>query len=385
MRVAFVSTIFGYPWGGPDKRWTLTARACLERGDAVFLGVSPVTSVHPLVEELVQNGAVLYRRPSSADYRGRINAILRKTLILCGGNIEGALIKFRPDVVFLLLGGTFDALNETHLISFLQKSKIPYAVSCSLTRGDEIFSEAQKDYLQRFFAGAAATLFMSSGNLELAERQLGANIPRTSLIQNPLLMSTPGAQPWPKPTRNLQMGFVGRIDMEHKGLDLFIEAVARVNATHPVDFHLTGRNERPTEFDRLVKGLGLENRIFLHEQVEASSLPETYGRAEIVILSSRWEGCASTMLEAMMAGRPLLVTPVGGVADWLTDGVNAFVAEDVSAKALEKALYRVHSARAQLPQMGEAARNAFESRRDRDPVGTLMEILDRASAKNCTI
>jgi hypothetical protein len=54
MRIPFVSTILGYPWGGGDKRWTLCAKTCLDRGDAVFLGISPLTADHPLVSDLVE-------------------------------------------------------------------------------------------------------------------------------------------------------------------------------------------------------------------------------------------------------------------------------------------------------------------------------------------
>ena len=77
-----------------------------------------------------------------------------------------------------------------------------------------------------------------------------------------------------------------------------------------------------------------------------------------------------------MCGRPQLVTPVGGVPDWLTDGVNAFIAEDVSARSIEVALERALAQRQRWPEMGLAARQAFEAKRDPDPVGTLVKILD---------
>jgi glycosyltransferase involved in cell wall biosynthesis len=100
----------------------------------------------------------------------------------------------------------------------------------------------------------------------------------------------------------------------------------------------------------------------------------------MVVLTSRREGCASVMLEAMMAGRVQLVTPVGGVGDWLTDGRDAFVADEVSSAGVERALRRALAVRERWPGMGQAARQAFEQEREHDPVGRLMGILYRAAA-----
>lgn len=379
MRVAFISTILGYPWGGGDKRWTLAAKACLDRGDAVFLGISPLTADHPLVAELVERCAVLRLRRSNSNFAGRADSIKRKLPFLRGRYLEGQLREFRPDVVFLLLGGTFDALAESHLVSFLQRRGIPYVASSSLNSEACTVSEADKDYLAKFFRQAAGTLFMSSHNMELAHQQLGMTIPRAHLIQNPLVVACEAELPWPPAAARPQVGFVGRIDIEHKGLDLFLQAMARVHGEHPFDFHLTGRCEDPETFGRLVNELGLRELVHVHPHAVGGDLLDAYGKAELVVLTSRWEGCASTMLEAMMAGRPQLATAVGGVPDWLTDGDDAFIAEDVTVESIEHALRRALSFRNKWPEMGRAARRAFDAKRDPDPVGTLVGILERAA------
>lgn len=379
MRIAFISTILGYPWGGGDKRWTLAAKACLDRGDAVFLGISPLTADHPLVNELVEHGAVLRLRRSNSNYAGKVDSIKRSLPLLRGRYLEGQLRQFRPDVVFLLLGGTFDALAEEHLVHFLQRERIPYVASCSLNAEDTQFPADKAEYLKEFFRRAGATLFMSSHNMKLAEAQLSMPVPRARLIQNPLIIANDEALPWPQAGARPQLGFVGRIDIRHKGLDLFLRAMARVHSEHPFDFHLTGRCEDQEAFGGLVNELGLRESVHTHSHAVGGDLLAAYGKAELVVLTSRWEGCASTMLEAMMAGRPQLATAVGGVPDWLTDGDDAFIAAEVTVESIEHALRRALSSRDKWPEMGLAARRAFDAKRDSNPVGTLVGVLERAA------
>ena len=378
MRIAFISTILGYPWGGGDKRWTLCAKTCLDRGDAVFLGISPLTADHPLVSDLVERDAVLRLRRSNSNFAGRADSIKRKLPFLRGRYLEGQLRQFRPDVVFLLLGGTFDALAEEHLVQFLQREQIAYVASCSLNSEEATFPSEKVDYLRDFFRGAGATLFMSSHNMQLAESQLSMPIPRARLIQNPLIIANQDVLPRPHPAERPQLGFVGRIDIQHKGLDLFLRAMARVHSEHPFDFHLTGRCEDPEAFGRLVNELGLRESVHVHPHAVGGDLLTAYGKAELVVLTSRWEGCASTMLEAMMAGRPQLATAVGGVPDWLTDGDDAFIAEDVMVESIEHALLRALSSRNKWAEMGRAARRAFDAKRDANPVGALVGVLEEA-------
>ncbi|MEI8050911.1 MAG: glycosyltransferase family 4 protein [Actinomycetes bacterium] len=65
------------------------------------------------------------------------------------------------------------------------------------------------------------------------------------------------------------------------------------------------------------------------------------GAATVVAMSSRWEGQALAMLEAAMAGVPLVTTKCPGVIDWLEDGVEALMSPVGDAGALASSLRRV--------------------------------------------
>lgn len=379
MRLAIISTIFHYPWGGPDKRWTALAEACQARGDVVFLGLAPLTADHPRVEALVAKGAILWLRPGHSVYRGKFDAFRRRAGLVLSRTLESELARFQPDVVFLLQGGNMDCQLEYHLLQWCRRQNVPYILSASLARRRPQIDEVARRGLTRDYTGAAATLFQSTENLRLTEQTLARRLTNARIIQNPVeLEIRNGGLPEQPASLRPQLGFVGRLDIRHKGLDLLCEAMESLRPRWDMELHLTGRCEDPKAFDALVGRHGLNDRIVRHQHTAPDKLAEAYGRAELMVLPSRWEGCANVMLEAMMCERPQLVTPVGGVDDWLTDDVNAFIAKDVSAEAIEAAFERAMTQRHRWPEMGLAARQAFEARRDPDPVGTLLAIVDES-------
>jgi glycosyltransferase involved in cell wall biosynthesis len=85
------------------------------------------------------------------------------------------------------------------------------------------------------------------------------------------------------------------------------------------------------------------------------------------------------MLEAMMCGRAVLATPVGGVRDWIEDGVNGYCAPDITSDAIHSTLVRALADRARWPALGLAARARFDRQRDPDPVGKLLGVMDAAA------
>jgi glycosyltransferase involved in cell wall biosynthesis len=72
-------------------------------------------------------------------------------------------------------------------------------------------------------------------------------------------------------------------------------------------------------------------------------------------LPSRSEGLPLALLEAMLCGRPAVVTDVGGNAEAITDGVSGFLADAPTVGAFDEALERAWERRADWSRMGRAA------------------------------
>lgn len=148
-----------------------------------------------------------------------------------------------------------------------------------------------------------------------------------------------------------------------KGMDVLIEASARLRATFPklvVAIGGTGRDRRRLE--RLVHDTGAPVR-FLGKVADAD-LPALYGTADVfaMLCRNRWagleqEGFGIVFLEAAACGVAQVAGDSGGVADAVVDGSTGLVVSDPrSIGDTTAALRRVLSDDAWRRHLGDAAR-----------------------------
>ena len=80
-----------------------------------------------------------------------------------------------------------------------------------------------------------------------------------------------------------------------------------------------------------------------------------------------FEGMPLTVVEAMLCGRPCIVTDVGGNRELVRDGINGFIAKATTVELLDEAMNRAWENRARLREMGRI--NAKDVRQfvSRDP------------------
>ncbi|MEM6883626.1 MAG: glycosyltransferase family 4 protein [Verrucomicrobiota bacterium] len=289
--------------------------------------------------------------------------------------LENQLSAFQPDTIFITFGGSYDGLLEHYLLSWLEKHPIKYIISCSLSPEPEVFKGRETERFKRFMRNADSVLFLSQENQAIVEAQMEIKLPNARIIQNPLWfhLDEPLAPTCIPPIPRLD--YIGRISVYHKGLDFLLNAAGSIIDRTPFTIHLTGKVETAEELDALIQSNGLEDHVHIHDPLPPDQVQEAYAKAEIILLTSRTEGCASTMLEAMMCGRTILATPVGGAPDWLTDEENAFLCQSADTASVTSTLIKALDQRSKWPEMGRQARIAFDQKRDPDPADTLLKIL----------
>jgi len=80
-----------------------------------------------------------------------------------------------------------------------------------------------------------------------------------------------------------------------------------------------------------------------------------YGAIDTFVLSSNWEGLPTVVLEAIMYGRPVVSTEVGGIAEAIQDGVNGFLVPPKSPELLAERLVQIATDRPLAQRMIENA------------------------------
>jgi len=96
---------------------------------------------------------------------------------------------------------------------------------------------------------------------------------------------------------------------------------------------------------------------------------------ELLLLPSRFEGLAVSMVEAMGFGRPVIRTPYGGCEEWMEDGRNGYVCPAPEVSLLVETLKRALAERERWPEMGRRAHEKVEANLDPDPGRVFLESL----------
>jgi glycosyltransferase involved in cell wall biosynthesis len=143
-----------------------------------------------------------------------------------------------------------------------------------------------------------------------------------------------------------------------KGLFELLEAFGRLaREDRRLTLCLAGDGEERTRAEAWCREHGLEDRVKFPGYVGGTDKALALVNADIFALPSRHgEGCPNALLEAMAAGLPVVVTPVGGIPDIVRDGVHGLVVAPGSTEALETALRLLIEDRALRDKMGRRNR-----------------------------
>lgn len=95
----------------------------------------------------------------------------------------------------------------------------------------------------------------------------------------------------------------GRLNKQ-KGFDILINTFFKCKANTELDLYILGEGEERVSLDKLIKKLGLENRVFLKGQV--NNPYAYYAAAEFFVLSSRHEGFPNILIEALSCECPCI-------------------------------------------------------------------------------
>jgi len=137
------------------------------------------------------------------------------------------------------------------------------------------------------------------------------------------------------PTRPYTIGYVGRLGRE-KRIDVLLEAVARTQAVQHTRLLIYGEGPEKPSLVQLADRLGLSRQITWGGLTHDPAC--VYDRCDVVVLCSRRESSSNMVLEAMAAGRPVVVSSVGGLPELVDKGQAGICVPPFDADALAAAL-----------------------------------------------
>nr|WP_231134445.1 glycosyltransferase [Motilibacter deserti] len=152
------------------------------------------------------------------------------------------------------------------------------------------------------------------------------------------------------PRERLVVGSLGRLDGQ-KAYDVLLRAAARVEG---VDVEVVGEGAERERLEALAGELGLQGRVRLPGWSERSR--DALAGFDVFCLPSRAEGFPLSIVEAMLAGLPVVATAVGGVPEAVLDGRTGLVVPRDDVDALAGALRALRDDVGLRDRLGKAGR-----------------------------
>lgn len=180
--------------------------------------------------------------------------------------------------------------------------------------------------------------------------------PQIEAIYNPVMVPS-AAQDWLLRVSG-EVLFLGRLGKRKGSYDL-LNAVSRMSVHRPC--LLLGGDGEVEQTRAMADTLGMGTNVQLLGWVDLPARTALLNRAKVYCLPSYNEGLPMSVLEAMAAGLPVISTPVGGIPEALSDGVEGFLVEPGDIDALGDRIERLLSDDALASRMGMAARAKIQS------------------------
>lgn len=153
---------------------------------------------------------------------------------------------------------------------------------------------------------------------------------------------------------------IGRFH-EQKDHRTLIESFAILHAANPeARLALVGAGALEGSVREWIVARGLENAVrIVSPRADVSPL---YEDADVIALSSLWEGLPYVILEAMAHRRPVVSTDVDGIPEAVENGVTGLLVGPSDPQALASAIGEILSDPERAKTMGEAGRAVVEER-----------------------
>lgn len=364
MKIAILSTIKGYVWGGTEEVWLHLATRALEQGHEVMVGADHQVIGSDQCQSLLAAGL---QTSSRRLFRPRRLHTLKNRF----RDDHQKLLAFQPDVLLINSGSPYDLFYNGNLGALVGKIDCKKVFFCHFNSDRLIVPDRERS--RTLFGEMDHVVFVNQANHWNLEMQLASRVAPSTVILNTTRLILPGPMPFPS-DGPVCFANVARLETGWKGQDLLAGLIGEPRWKERdcrVDCFGLGPDEKYIQDLIMMNGCGERMRLcgYLRD------LKSLWASHHALLLPSRGEGTPLVAIEAMMCGRPVISTDVGGNSEIIEDGVTGYLAEAPTLRSFGKAMNRAWKEREKWPEMGRAAHRKATELAQADPPGRLLEVL----------
>lgn len=346
----------GRPIGGPEAVGEVLADSLALSGE---VDIDFITSVEGLKEYKTRTtpaGVKVHLLP----FYGRYLSLTK--FFVDRRRIQRVIREIRPDIVHVhtTIMYAYSALERGYpsvlAIRGLAQREAPLEQGISKVRMSKFTVEFERDALRR----AKNIICLNRYTSSFIEDQV--RDPRIRYIDNPADDSFFDIVNDEEEGRILLLAPVRRL----KGHEFAVQAAAELKAQgRRFQLYLVGPPLDPTyltEVESMVDRLDLRDCVHIEDNAPRSAVREHYSKASVVLLPSLIENAPLVVSEGMAAGKAIVATPAGGVAEMVEDGKTGIIVPMKDGSAIASAVGRLLDSPQARKEMGIAAKQTAEKR-----------------------
>lgn len=352
MRIALFASAFYPHVGGVEELVRQLAHAFRDKGFPAIVLTNRWPRSLPRYEEY--EGIPVYRlamRVPEGSLKARVSHMLTHDAIR-----EGMFGILREHGINVLQVHCISA-NGYYALLARRRFDLPLVISTHGERTIDVgrlyqTSPFANRILRQLLAEADAVTACSKASLDDMEQYWGKPLgARGRVVYNGIAVGDfdrGGVFPHPRP----YILAIGRL-VEQKGFDLLLRAFARAQiSTH--DLLIAGEGPQRASLDRLIRELGLGGRAMMLGRADRPMAVALFKGCSFFCLPSRDEPLGIVNLEAMISGKAVLATRVGGVPELVSDGDTGLLIPPLDIDALARGLTRLAGDPALCQRLGDA-------------------------------
>lgn len=197
--------------------------------------------------------------------------------------------------------------------------------------------------VRRWLAGMRRVVALSAWSKAVLERN-GVPIAKTCLVRHGLAGPVGRGKDEKtgslgKSGERLKLGFFGRVDRA-KGLGLLADVLCRCpELVVELHCHLIGEDSAEPALRDVLHRLREDTRVQIHPAVSSEQVVKVMAGYDAVLVPSQgFETGPLVVLEAFAAGVPVIGSDLGGIAEWVTHGLNGLLCPPDDAEAWAEAM-----------------------------------------------
>ncbi|NTU72326.1 MAG: glycosyltransferase family 4 protein [Coriobacteriia bacterium] len=234
--------------------------------------------------------------------------------------------------------------------------------SCEAMSGSWIDQNTKDDYI-RATALEADGVWVLSDFLGDYWHERGMERERIAVHPNVVRMSAFETPATPEPSTAIYLG-----NLQHKEIEYLLE-ISQIVAARVPGYRLRifgdALPERRAELAAAIESMGIADNVVLEQPIVPTQVPETLAHAHVLVLP-RASGEFSTagfpnkLGEYLASGRPVVVTRVGDIPNYLTDRESAFLVPPDDCDAFAEALALALTDSSLAEQVGATGKRVAE-------------------------